>query len=160
MEGLWEGKFETGVYPDEWHWRKGFTYPHMTKEIVNGWKSDRLVASVVLNSALGRLCSQLGDWQGARLGQDDVIDKPAGGTPVGYHRDSVYISRNFLPTTNNSITCWMALDDADAGNGAIEYAAHINGQSNPKVWASLRLKITELHFGKQPTLQISLSLKS
>jgi hypothetical protein len=39
VEQLFEGRFETGVYPDEWHWRKGISKENATKEIVNAWKS-------------------------------------------------------------------------------------------------------------------------
>lgn len=38
-EGLFKGQFETGVYPDEWHWREGISMPQATREIVNAWKS-------------------------------------------------------------------------------------------------------------------------
>jgi phytanoyl-CoA hydroxylase len=39
VERLFEGHFDTGVYPDEWHWRKGISKESATKEIVNAWKS-------------------------------------------------------------------------------------------------------------------------
>ena len=35
----------------------------------------------------------------------------AGG--VGYHQDSAYISDQFEPRDENSVTVWIALDDAD-----------------------------------------------
>ena len=38
FDGLWRGEFETGIYPDEWHYREGMSKPHITREIVNAWK--------------------------------------------------------------------------------------------------------------------------
>lgn len=119
---LFEGQFETGTYPDEWHWRSGISMAHATREICNGWKSDRVVASVALSTALGRLGSTLMGWPGARIGQDDVLWKPPGGTPVGFHQDSAYISTQFEPYQANSLTIWIALDDADPTVGTVEYA--------------------------------------
>eukprot|EP00667_Euglena_gracilis_P017450 EG_transcript_18394 len=123
-EGLFAGKFETGVYPDEWHWRQGLSYPDKAREIVNGWKCDRLVASVARSAALGRLAAGLMGWpRGARLGQDDVLWKPPGGGGIGFHQDSAYIGTQFHPYADNSVTVWIALDDADSDTGVVEYAA-------------------------------------
>lgn len=38
LDSLFQGKFETGVYPDEWHWREGLSLPNVTREICNAWK--------------------------------------------------------------------------------------------------------------------------
>ena len=118
---LFDGQFETGTYPDEWHWRSGISMAHATREICNGWKADRVVASVALSASLGRLASTLMGWPGARIGQDDVLWKPPGGTPVGFHQDSSYISTQFEPYEDNSLTIWIALDDADSTVGSVEY---------------------------------------
>merc|ERR1712216_378796 len=32
-EPLFDGDFPTGLYPDEWHWRKGLSLPDVTREI-------------------------------------------------------------------------------------------------------------------------------
>jgi hypothetical protein len=84
---MFAGEFETGQYPDEWHWREGISRAQATREICNGWKADRLVASVVTSNALGELVSRLAGWEDARVGQDDVLWKPPGGDAVGYHTD-------------------------------------------------------------------------
>lgn len=124
FDRLFSGHFSTGLYPDEWHWREGISFPTATREICNAWKSDETIASVVLSARLGRLVSDLMDWPcGARLAQDDVLWKPAGGSAVGFHQDSEYISEQFRPLADNSVTVWMALDNADAGNGAVQYAS-------------------------------------
>ena len=134
---LYKGDFETGHYPDEWHWREGISKESCTREICNGWKSDRTVAAAVLSERLGEVvCSIMNStfssdsaeerkylkWAGSRIGQDDVLWKPPAARGVGFHKDSAYISRQFVPEKNNMITCWMALDDADPENGVVQYA--------------------------------------
>jgi hypothetical protein len=58
----------------------------------------------------------------ARVAQDSLIWKPPGAGPVSYHQDAPYISAQFVPFQNNSITIWCALDDADEETGVVEYA--------------------------------------
>lgn len=123
IEPLFRGEFETGIFPDEWHWRAGLSLPHVTREICNAWKCDLTLASVVLSSGLARTACELMGWDGARIGQDALWYKPpGGGTAVTYHTDAPYISEQFVPRDNNSITCWIALDDVDPEVGTIEYA--------------------------------------
>jgi phytanoyl-CoA hydroxylase len=38
IERCFKGTFETGIYPDEWHWREGMSLPDITREICNAWK--------------------------------------------------------------------------------------------------------------------------
>ena len=137
-EALFRGDFETGVYPDEWHWRAGLSLPNVTRESCNAYKSDRLIAAVVLNAGLAHVAADLQCWDSVRIGQDDVIWKPPAAvmltdnnntlrrytrpqTIVGFHRDADYISRQFEPFENSSLTIWMALDDADEETGCLEY---------------------------------------
>src|SRR5260221_5544387 len=58
-ENLFRGKFETGLYPDEWNWQEGRDQPYQTRPICNGWESDHTVASLVLSAEIGPLCAQL-----------------------------------------------------------------------------------------------------
>ena len=122
-EELFAGNFPTGVYPDEWHWRAGISLPTAVREIVNGWKATPAVARIALAPSLGRAAAELLDWSaGTRVAQDDVLWKPAGAGGVGYHTDAAYISDQFVPRDDNSVTVWIALDDADAETGTVEYA--------------------------------------
>ena len=78
---------------------------------------------MALAPQIGRVASELLSWShGARIAQDDVLWKPPGASGVGYHRDSAYISDQFKPRDNNSVTIWIALDDADESTGTVEYA--------------------------------------
>lgn len=129
FDKLFAGEFSTGVYPDEWHWRRGISHPDAFREIVNGWKASTAVAAVACSDALGRMASDLVGWAtcgGARLAQDDVLWKPAGAAGVGFHVDGTYISDNFVApdadTIPLSVTIWISLDGADADTGSVQYA--------------------------------------
>lgn len=119
FEPLFRGEFATGLQPDEWNWQEGRDPPDRTRQICNGWKSDRTVASVVLAEAVGHACARLMGWGGARIAQDNVIWKPPGAKPLGFHQDDSY-GRWFVPS--GYCTCWMALDATSAAGGTIEYA--------------------------------------
>ena len=98
----------------------------------NVWKSDSRIAAVVLNESVGNLVADVLGWDSVRIAQDDLIWKPHipsmsekcqdGKSTVGYHQDSAYISTQFDPYENNSVTVWFALEDTDEENGCIEYA--------------------------------------
>lgn len=118
---IFAGTFNTGIYPDEWHWREGISKEGAAREICNAWKADRIIANTVLCEELGALAVALTGWNSARVAQDDCIWKPPGSGAVGHHRDGKYISEQFVPLKNNSITVWIALDDADIDTGVIEY---------------------------------------
>lgn len=119
FEALFRGEFETGVQPDEWNWRDGRDPADRARQICNGWKSDRLIASIVLSETIGRLCASLAGWPGARISQDNVIWKPPGAKALGFHQDDSYTGWIDPP---HYVTCWIALDDTLAAGGTIEYA--------------------------------------
>jgi ectoine hydroxylase-related dioxygenase (phytanoyl-CoA dioxygenase family) len=119
FEPLFRGSFETGLYPDEWNWQEGRDAADRTRQICNGWKSDRTIARIVLKSEIGQLCATLAGWSGARVAQDNVTWKPPGAKPLGFHQDDSYCHW-VVPA--GFVTCWMALDDTSAAGGTIEYA--------------------------------------
>jgi ectoine hydroxylase-related dioxygenase (phytanoyl-CoA dioxygenase family) len=121
FEPLFRGKFETGLYPDEWNWREGRDAPDLARQICNGWKSDYTVASLVLRAEIGRLCATLAGWPGARLAQDNIIWKPPGARPLGFHQDDSYNGWIDVPARPHMLTCWIALDATSAAGGTIEY---------------------------------------
>lgn len=119
FEPLFRGRFETGLQPDEWNWQEGRDPPDRTRQICNGWRADRTVAAIVLAERVGRTCAALMGWRGARIAQDNVIWKPPGAKPLGFHQDDSY-GDWFEPS--GYCTCWMALDATTAAGGTIEYA--------------------------------------
>jgi ectoine hydroxylase-related dioxygenase (phytanoyl-CoA dioxygenase family) len=118
FELLFAGKFETGLYPDEWNWRMGRDPEDLTRQICNGWKSDLTIASIVLRADVGEAAARLRGWPGARMGQDNVIWKPPGTKPLGFHQDDSY-NKWIVPA--EMLTCWITLDDTRAHQGTIEY---------------------------------------
>jgi phytanoyl-CoA hydroxylase len=147
IPNLFRGNFDTNVYPDEWHWREGISRDDAAREMCNTWKSSQKVASVVLHERIGQFVARVMGWDSVRIAQDDLVWKPPqqkqkqkqkqkqsllNSSPsrhdlrridtVGFHQDSAYISTQFQPYENNSVTVWIALDDADEENGCLEYA--------------------------------------
>ena len=110
MLKLFRGEFDTGIYPDEWHWREGISLPNAARAICNSWKSNRCIASVVLNKELGEFVAKVMGWESVRIAQDDLVWKPPSSScaddnkkqhtitridTVVFHQDSVYISVQF-----------------------------------------------------------------
>ena len=119
FERLFRGDFETGIAPDEVNWQEGTSDPTLARQICNGWKADRLIASVVLDDRLGEAVARLAGWPGARIVQDNVIWKPPGARSLGFHRDNAYLAW-YTPT--EMFSCWIALDDTTAAGGTMELA--------------------------------------
>ncbi|EFA82268.1 phytanoyl-CoA dioxygenase family protein [Heterostelium album PN500] len=115
---LFDGKFETGIYPDEWYWRKGLSRDDITREMVNAWKCDRSFATIALHEKMGAIAAKLMGWRGARLAQDDIFWKPTTGKPIGFHQDQPYF--NFF-TPSEVVTIWVALTNVSMHNGTLEY---------------------------------------
>ncbi len=116
-ERLFRGQFETGVSPDEVNWQQETGDPSLTRQICNGWKADRLIASVVFRSDLGEAIARLAGWDGTRVMIDNVLWKPPGTRPLGFHQDNAYL-RWFNP--GRLLSCWIALDDTRADGGTME----------------------------------------
>ncbi len=118
FEPLFSGTFETGLQPDEWNWRTGRDPDDVTRQICNAWKADRTIASIVLRPDIGKACATLRGWPGARINQDNIIWKPPGTKPLGFHQDDSY--QDWI-VPNEMMTCWITLDDTRANQGTIEY---------------------------------------
>jgi hypothetical protein len=118
IDPLFAGEFETGVFPDEWHWNPHLGLPGASGQMTGVWKSDRTMASVILSSTIGHICAALGDWSGARLLGDSLWRKPYGANETTLHQDSMY---SFYHTPQDIVIGWIALSDAVHGAGTIEY---------------------------------------
>jgi ectoine hydroxylase-related dioxygenase (phytanoyl-CoA dioxygenase family) len=53
-----------------------------------------------------------------RLSQDNVLWKPPGGKPLGFHQDSSYEQ---WAVPSEWVSCWIALEDTTAAQGTVEY---------------------------------------
>ena len=117
FERLFRGEWQTGVMPDEVNWQQGKSREDMTRQICNGWKADRDVAAVVLRADFGRAIAELAGWPGTRIMIDNVLWKPPGARPLGFHQDNSYLDW-FEPT--ELLSLWVALDDTSAAGGTME----------------------------------------
>jgi hypothetical protein len=115
---LFAGRFDTGVYPDEWYWRDGMSLPDVTRHMANAWKADLTVAKLALSADLGRAACRLTGWPGVRLGQDTMWWKAPRTKPIAHHQDSSFM--DFLDPAV-TLTCWVTLDDTFADAGTLEY---------------------------------------
>ena len=116
-EDLFNGRFETGIKPDEVNWQYDTGDPSLTRQICNGWKANRTIASVVLHQSLGEAIAKLGSWPGVRIMIDNVLWKPPEAKSLGFHQDSSFLHW-FAPS--DLITCWIALDNTTAAGGTME----------------------------------------
>ncbi len=119
---LFRGEFTTGVTPDEVNWQDGAGDPSLTRQICNGWKADPEIARIMLREDFGRVLAGLTSWPGIRIMTDNVLWKPPGARPLGYHQDNAYLSW-FRP--QELISLWIALDDTSADGGLRK--GHIDG---------------------------------
>lgn len=115
---IFAGKFDTGIYPDEWYWREGMSLPDVTRHMANAWKSDLTVARLALSADIGRAAAALAGWHGARLGQDTIWWKPPKTKSISLHQDSSFMDFLDPPQT---VTCWITLDDTSPEAGTLEY---------------------------------------
>ncbi|KAF4706681.1 hypothetical protein FOZ63_031615 [Perkinsus olseni] len=117
---IFRGEFDTGVFPDEWHWRAGISKESAPREIVNAWKADDTVAGVVLSRELGSLVKAITSWESVRVAQDDLWWKaPAtANSATKGHTDADYF--NFFKD-NSLLTLWIALDPVGEENSPLQY---------------------------------------
>ena len=116
---LFAGKFDTGIYPDEWYWREGMSLPDVTRHMANAWKADLTIAKLALSADIGRAAARLAGWSGARLGQDTIWWKAPKTKPIAHHQDLSFM--DFLDPAQ-TVTCWVTLDDTHRDAGTLEYA--------------------------------------
>ncbi len=119
FDPLFAGEFETGVYPDEWHWNPYLGKPGAAGQMTGVWKCDRTLFSAMMSPKIAQMAATLEGWNGARLLADGIWQKPGGAKETTLHQDSMYINYHTPPGV---ITCWIALSHAVAGASTIEYA--------------------------------------
>lgn len=119
FDRLFRGEYATGIKPDEVNWVAGRDPEDRTRQICNGWKADPWIAAQVLGERTGRLACQLMGYRGARIWQDNCIWKPPATKSLGMHQDGAFAD---CLVPSEMVTCWIALDDTQAGAGTIEYA--------------------------------------
>lgn len=116
--------------------------PTALRKIDNAWWADADLASLATDTRLGEIAAALLAAPTVRLWQDQLLDKPptgvgpdkgAGGN-IGWHQD--WDSWRTVASRDAFVTAWVALDDVDEGNGAMQVLVgshqwgHIAGSSN------------------------------
>ncbi|MEM9008255.1 MAG: phytanoyl-CoA dioxygenase family protein [Cyanobacteria bacterium P01_F01_bin.86] len=119
FDPLFAGEFETGIYPDEWHWNPYLGKPGAAGQMTGVWKCDRTLRSAMMSPKIGHMAATLQGWNGAKLLADGIWKKPGGAKETTLHQDSMYINYHTPPGV---ITCWIALSHAVTGASTIEYA--------------------------------------
>ena len=117
LDPLFATRFETGIYPDEWHGRPGLSQPNATRQMVGMWRCDRTVASLSLSAEIARLNATLMGWTSGRFAMDSCWIKPPNAPEVVFHRNSTYVS---CIQPSSVVTCWIALNSIDAEMGTLE----------------------------------------
>lgn len=117
FDPLFATRFETGIYPDEWHGRPNLSQPNATRQMSGMWRCDRRVASFSLSAEIARLNATLAGWSGGRFATDSCWIKPPNAPEVYFHRNNTYVS-SIDPTT--VVICWIALSDATQAAGTLE----------------------------------------
>lgn len=117
LDPLFATRFETGIYPDEWHGRPSLSVANATRQMCGMWRCDRTVAGLSLSAETARLSALLAGWSGARIATDSSWIKPPDAPEVLFHRNGTYAACIDPP---EMMTCWMALSDASAEAGTLE----------------------------------------
>ena len=91
------------------------------RKIDNAWWADPDLARLATDPRLGAIAAQLLGVDQIRLWQDQLLHKPPSGeaqTRIGWHQD--WDSWRTVASCDRFVTAWVALDDVDAGNGAMQ----------------------------------------
>jgi ectoine hydroxylase-related dioxygenase (phytanoyl-CoA dioxygenase family) len=135
MDRVRDGSYRTGrrptldlpIPPDDRALRK----------IDNAWWADPDLADLATDARLGAIAARLLGVDRVRLWQDQLLHKPPTGeaaTRIGWHQD--WDSWRTVASTDRFVTAWVALDDVDVANGAMQVLpgsnrwGHLAGKSN------------------------------
>jgi ectoine hydroxylase-related dioxygenase (phytanoyl-CoA dioxygenase family) len=91
------------------------------RKIDNSWWADPDLASLATDPRLGEIAAALLGADQVRLWQDQLLVKPPGGpqeTTIGWHQD--WASWNTVASHDGFVTAWVAFDDVDDDNGAMQ----------------------------------------
>jgi len=117
LDPLFATRFETGVYPDEWHGRPGLNHTNATRQMSGMWRCDRTVASLTLSPFIARLNATLMGWAGGRLANDSCWIKPPDAPEVAFHRNNTLVS---CIAPSSVMTCWIAFSETTSTTGTLE----------------------------------------
>jgi len=103
--------------------------------LFNLWRTDPAFRAVAFEPTLAGWASQLIGANALRLLEDNALFKePGKGGELRWHQDYSY----WPLAQPNAITAWIALDDVDIPNGAMQMAkgSHLRGEYLPAVFGT------------------------
>jgi len=92
-------------------------YDQVFVQKLNLWKINDTVKRLFLGAELGEMLCKLTGVEGMRIWHDQTLQKMPWANPTAWHLDNPYWS--FY--SRNSISIWIALDDATVENGCMYY---------------------------------------
>jgi len=92
-------------------------YEQVFTQRVNLWQSSEKVRTMILDTRLGKLAADLAGVDGVRVWHDQALIKRPYAMFTAYHLDLPYWSF----TSPDSLTIWVALDEATLENGCMYY---------------------------------------
>jgi ectoine hydroxylase-related dioxygenase (phytanoyl-CoA dioxygenase family) len=104
--------------------------PHSVPFLFNLWERDERFWKIDSNPVIAGMARQLlGSDEVVLMEDGAVIKKPVVGGKLAWHQDYAY----WPLATPTAVTCWIALDDVSAANGAMQVAAasHKLGEKLP-----------------------------
>lgn len=111
--------------------------------LFNLWRFDSAFRAVAFEPTLAGWASQLLGANAVRLLEDNALFKePGKGGALRWHQDYSY----WPLAQPNAITAWIALDDVDVPNGAMQMAkgSHLRGEYLPAVFGTGATYLREL----------------
>jgi ectoine hydroxylase-related dioxygenase (phytanoyl-CoA dioxygenase family) len=94
---------------------------HDLRKIDDAWWADSVLAGLATDARLGDIAAVLLGAPTVRLWQDQLLYKPPGGpaeTTIGWHQD--WASWDTVASHGAFVTAWVAFDDVDVENGAMQ----------------------------------------
>ena len=104
--------------------------PHSVPFLFNLWERDERFWNVDANPIIAGMARQLlGSREVVLMEDGAVIKKPVVGGKLSWHQDYAY----WPLASPGAVTCWIALDDVSAANGAMQVArgSHKLGEKLP-----------------------------
>lgn len=102
-------------------------YSAVLTQRLNLWQTSDRVRKLVVNRDLGRFVAQVSGMRAVRLAHDQALIKQPFSPPTGFHLDAP-----FWPfESGDSLTMWVALDDATFENGAMCYLPGVHKERKP-----------------------------
>ncbi len=103
-------------------WSAQSTYERAFDQVMNLWRGDERVRSLVFSRRLAQIAAELLEVEGVRLYHDQALFKRPSETDAGghtpWHADQYY----WPLATDRTVTAWIPLHDVPANMGPLEFA--------------------------------------